>query len=314
LGKQLPVKQVKAGKEIREALINMGVFRDNGREHLNGSLVLPLHNLEGELTGLYGHKVSNKLRSGTTLELSTNKYFSIWNIFSIHNNSELIVCSNIMDALLCYSIGLTNVIGVFDNQGEIDKGVFSDIYKLAQPRLILVGDLSKSVLIEIGYECYQAALRKNETLVKYASDYPNATEAIGSLIREAEWLSSGNHDAVDVEENIPALLPIQREPDLLNDVVVLNNQHEAEITIADRLYRIRGLANNKQYDRLKVSIKVAIQDRFHIDQFDLYCARHRRMFINSASDELLVKPEVVKSVCWKGVDATGSATALDATG
>jgi DNA primase len=56
LGLRLPEKNRKTGAQIRGQLERLGVYRDSGHEHLNGSLVIPLFNEQGEAVNLYGRK------------------------------------------------------------------------------------------------------------------------------------------------------------------------------------------------------------------------------------------------------------------
>ena len=69
LGLRLPEKTRKAGAEIRTRLERLGVYRDSGHEHLNGSLVVPLLDAAGQVVNLYGRKVRNDLRAGTPAHL-----------------------------------------------------------------------------------------------------------------------------------------------------------------------------------------------------------------------------------------------------
>jgi DNA primase len=69
LGLRLPEKTRKAGAEIRTRLERLGVYRDSGHEHLNGSLVIPLFDAAGQVVNLYGRKIRNDLRAGTPLHL-----------------------------------------------------------------------------------------------------------------------------------------------------------------------------------------------------------------------------------------------------
>ncbi|MEW6585887.1 MAG: DNA primase, partial [Nitrospirota bacterium] len=67
------------------------------------------------------------------------------------------------------------------------------------------------------------------------------------------------------------------------------------IRLADRTYRIRGLDKNLSFDLLKVNIRVNVGERYHIDTLDLYHARQRESFIKTASEELEVNAEEIKS-------------------
>ena len=42
LGLKLPIKQLKAGREIRGRLERLGMFRASGHEHFTGSVVFPI--------------------------------------------------------------------------------------------------------------------------------------------------------------------------------------------------------------------------------------------------------------------------------
>ena len=62
----------------------------------------------------------------------------------------------------------------------------------------------------------------------------------------------------------------------------------------DREYRIRGLSKNLSFEIMKVNVRVSVGERYHIDTLDLYNARHRTMFINTAAEEIGVKHDVIK--------------------
>ena len=58
LGYRLPAKNRKAGAELRGKLQALGVFRATGHEHLSGSLVIPVGDVDGEVVQLYGRKLA----------------------------------------------------------------------------------------------------------------------------------------------------------------------------------------------------------------------------------------------------------------
>ena len=69
LGLRLPEKTRRAGEEIRTRLQRLGVLRESGHEHFNGSLVIPVIDPEGRVTEVYGRKITDGLRAGTPLHL-----------------------------------------------------------------------------------------------------------------------------------------------------------------------------------------------------------------------------------------------------
>ena len=69
LGLRLPEKTRKAGSEIRAQLQKLGLWRESGHEHFNGSVVVPVIAPSGEITEVYGRKITEGLRPGTPLHL-----------------------------------------------------------------------------------------------------------------------------------------------------------------------------------------------------------------------------------------------------
>ena len=64
LGYRLPDKNRKAGAEMRGRLQKLGILRESGHEHFNGSLVIPIFAAKGEVLGMYGRKITPNLRAG----------------------------------------------------------------------------------------------------------------------------------------------------------------------------------------------------------------------------------------------------------
>ena len=60
---------VLTGAKMRARLQGLGVLRDSGHEHLNGSLVVPIRDADGRVVNLYGRKIRDDLRKGTAYHL-----------------------------------------------------------------------------------------------------------------------------------------------------------------------------------------------------------------------------------------------------
>lgn len=69
---------------------------------------------------------------------------------------------------------------------------------------------------------------------------------------------------------------------------------DVHLTLGERRYRVRGLFKNTSFEMMRVALKVSIAELFHLDQIDLYNAKHRESFTAHAALELEVKPEVLK--------------------
>ncbi len=59
LGYRLPAKNRAAGAEMRGRLQQLGILRESGHEHFNGSVVIPVFGAEGEVVEMYGHVRGN---------------------------------------------------------------------------------------------------------------------------------------------------------------------------------------------------------------------------------------------------------------
>jgi DNA primase len=82
LGYRMPEKNRSAGAEQRGRLQQLGVLRENGREHLRGSIVIPIFNLEGEVVQMYGRKIAPRhlLREDTSEHLYLpGPHRGVWN-------------------------------------------------------------------------------------------------------------------------------------------------------------------------------------------------------------------------------------------
>ena len=64
LGYRLPAKNREAGAEMRGRLQQLGILRESGHEHFNGSLVIPVFDAEGEVVEMYGRKITRRLARG----------------------------------------------------------------------------------------------------------------------------------------------------------------------------------------------------------------------------------------------------------
>ena len=117
LGLRLPEKNRKAGADIRTRLERLGVYRESGHEHFNGSLVVPVLDQGGQVCELYGRKITAKLRPGTPLHLYLPAHQSrgrgVFNLAALQTpgvaSKELILCESIIDALSFWCAGYRNV-------------------------------------------------------------------------------------------------------------------------------------------------------------------------------------------------------------
>lgn len=115
LGYRLPSSVRKAGIDIRLALQAVGILRESGHEHLNGSVVVPVIDASGAITDLYGRKILNNLRHGTPLHLYLKgAHQGVWNAQGLLDSiaagqREIILCESLFDAMSYWVHGFDNV-------------------------------------------------------------------------------------------------------------------------------------------------------------------------------------------------------------
>ncbi len=118
LGLRLPEKNRKAGAEIRERLQRLGLIRDSGHEHFNGSLVIPILNGNGHVCGVYGRKILDNLRAGTPVHLYLpGPHRGVWNPDAFPASKEIILCESLIDALTFWCAGYRHVTAAYGVEG-----------------------------------------------------------------------------------------------------------------------------------------------------------------------------------------------------
>ena len=215
LGLRLPEKTRKAGADIRARLERLGVYRDSGHEHMNGSLVIPLFDAAGQVVNLYGRKVRNDLRAGTPahLYLPGSPRRGVFNrvAMTLGACEELIVCEALIDALTFWCAGLRNVTSAYGVEGVTDELVKAIKASGIKRALIAfdrdeAGERGAAKLAEclqgIGIDCFRVVFPKGMDANEYALKVTPAAKSLGLLIRKAEWMGKGaapKRDAVEPE-------------------------------------------------------------------------------------------------------------------
>jgi DNA primase len=118
LGYRLPAKNRREGAAIRGQLQRMGILRPSGHEHFNGSLVIPVFGEKGEVTEVYGRKITDHLREGTPVHLYLpGPHRGVWNAEALAASPELILCESLIDALSFWCAGYRNVTAAYGVEG-----------------------------------------------------------------------------------------------------------------------------------------------------------------------------------------------------
>ncbi|MBD8528277.1 toprim domain-containing protein [Pseudoxanthomonas sp. CAU 1598] len=203
LGYRLPMKQVKSGAAIRQQLQRLGVLRASGHEHLNGSLVIPVFDAEGQVSELYGRKITrdSKLTAGTPLHLYLpGPHRGVFNEQGLVGQEEVILCEALLDALTFWCAGYRNVTASYGVEGFTDE-IAAAIQRHGVKRVLIAYDADEAGnraaeklaqrLMADGLDCYRCRFPKGLDANQYALDVQPATKSLGLVIRQAEWLGNG---------------------------------------------------------------------------------------------------------------------------
>ena len=203
LGYRLPAMNRKAGQEIRTRLQKLGVLRDSGHEHLNGSLVVPILGEGGEVLGAYGRKITptHQLRAGTPLHLYLpGPHRGVFNVEALAASREVILCEALIDALTFWCAGFRNVTAAYGVEGFTHDHLAA--FKAYGTEHVLIaydrdeaGDraaesLAKKLTAE-GIGCSRVQFPKAMDANEYALKVQPAGKALGLLLRTAAWMGNG---------------------------------------------------------------------------------------------------------------------------
>lgn len=217
LGYRLPEKNRKAGAELRGKLQEIGILRESGHEHFNGSLVVPVMSREGRYAGapggstpatddyviseVYGRKITEGLRKGTAHHLYLpGPHAGVWNEAGLVGQKEVILCEALIDAMTFWVSGYRNVTASYGTSGFTDDhlAVFK---KQGIERVLIVYDRDEAgnnaaeklatQLQQEGFDCYRLNFPKGMDANQYALEVSPASKSLGVVIRSAQWMGTG---------------------------------------------------------------------------------------------------------------------------
>src|ERR1700678_1945735 len=230
LAYRLAPKQYKAGAEMRTALQRVGILRDSGHEHFNGSVVVPLFGGEGNdpaarpVVGAYARKLLDNLRAGTPKHLYLpGPHRGVFNREGLEGQPEIILCEALIDALTFWSAGYRNVTSCYGVNGMTEE-LLGALKSCGAQRILIAFDrdeagdrgaetLSKRLTAE-GLDCFRLLFPKGMDANAYACAVKPAEKSLGVVIRSAQWLGQG----------LPASMHAVSSP---RDLNTLNAIHDA---------------------------------------------------------------------------------------
>ena len=331
LGLRLPATQIKAGAEVRSRLQKIGLIRESGHEHFNGSLVVPVFDAAGHVVEVYGRKLLDNLRAGTPLHLYLpGPHRGVWNERALVDQAEVILTEALIDAMTFWCAGYRNVTAAYGVEGLTDDHLAA--FKRCGVQRVLIAfdrddagergaEKAAERLMAEGLECYRVQFPKGMDANEYALKVTPAEKSLGLVIRKAVWLGKGAPPAEAPGQHVEGVAmpaaaaepaPAVDDPSLAAvpvpaaapgaapaaDIAAEVTDDEVVMSFGDRRYRVRGLAKNLSAEVLKVNVLVSKLasdgEAYHVDSFDLYAARARAHYIAQAAKDLACREDVIK--------------------
>ena len=326
LGLRLPDKQRAAGAAIRDRLEKLGIYRASGHEHLNGCVVFPILDSGGDVLGLYGRKIVEAQTAGLPKHLYLpGPHRGVWNVAALAS-PEIILCEAVIDALTFWEHGHRHVTTAYGVEGFTQE--LEDAIIAAKVRTVFIafdrdeaGDRGAAKAAERlrtrGVECRRVLFPHNLDANEYARKVAPTGKSLSILLNAAQWLGKGHAvPSPDVSRApssselaakslaaptpapvaLPAPSPLTLTPDPAKEkspVLTVQGEHWG-LTLDGREYRVGGLEKAVASDLLKVTLRVKVGDRFHLDQVDLARDGDRRRFVDRAAEETGLHADLLK--------------------
>lgn len=291
LGLRLPEKNRKDGAAIRERLQRIGILRESGHEHFNGSLVIPVRDASGHVAEVYGRKLRDDLRPGTPKHLYLpGPHAGVFNLAGIvaagqreRGDREVILCEALIDALTFWCAGFTNVTSAYGVEGFTDD-ILASFKANGIERVFIAYDRDEAGdraatklgarLIAEGFEVLRVVFPPGMDANEYAHRQAPADQALALVLRQAQWLGGAQpvtEPATAAEEKTatpPAAEPVPSveetpappslaavpTPQAAAAAMPLDLPEELQLDTGSITWRVRGWKKNASAEVMKVNL------------------------------------------------------------
>lgn len=269
--------------DILDGLKMLGVLKADGREHFEGCITVPIFDDRGNVTGIYGRRITDDEPKHLYLP---GPHRGVWNGGSARTNQTLLIAEAIFDGLALWQAGFRNVIAIYGTNGWTpDHEALFKANPIREVFLCLDNDDAGRTGTERLKEIL-SLLVKAVHVVQWPDGVKDAADFF--LSRSTAEFETLLKAAAPQPEQKPATI----------------SQGEEQITMtptgfvavyAGRRYECQAIEQPNPA-RLKATVKaVAPGGRFHIDTVDFYLSRHRRVFIGEVARLLRESAELIEA-------------------
>ena len=200
LGLRLPLKNRRAGEELRGRLQRLGVLRETGHEHFNGCLVIPIFDEQGTVVEMYGRRVAEPKAEQSKHLYLPGPHHGVWNWEALKGSRSVILCEALIDALTFWVNGFRNVTCAYGVEGFGAEHLVA--FKRHGIEQVLIaydrddaGDGAAEKLaeklVEHGMSCYRVLFPRGMDANDYALKVSPANRALELALRKATWMGRG---------------------------------------------------------------------------------------------------------------------------
>lgn len=225
LGYRLPHSQTQLGRELRQKLEELGVYRATGHEAMRGCVVVPLFDEEGRAVQLYGRRIERAERGAVPHLYLAGGHRGVFNRAGIQGCEEVILCEAVIDALTFWCAGYRNVTTAYGVEGVTEE-IIAALVQANVKRVKIAFDRDEAgdrgaervaaKLEGLGIETYRVVFPRGMDANEYARKVGPAGKSLGLVLRHAEWMGRGKPPvALMVVEEPPApepIAPLEAEP------------------------------------------------------------------------------------------------------
>ncbi len=267
----------RSGKIIDE-LKTLGVLSNNGNERFHGCVVIPILDVEGNITTLYGQA----MEGGKHIYL-LKRQSGLFNCGIMKTYPEIIFVGSVLDVLSMEMCGIHNAVSIQNRNGLSERGIkLMKEHEVTKIILLLDGDKpGQDASIELmGRLSGQFSVKNiplpdnmdpNEYLVKHG---PEKLQSVFSLAAAPK---------APAKEKIPIM------ESSCNSVA----GNSFSITFGLRKYQIVGL--EKRQRNLRATIRAEKGGRLHVDTIDFYSAKMRKQLAQDICLSFEELPETVNA-------------------
>jgi DNA primase catalytic core len=219
------------GERLRSRLTQLGLWRENGHEHFNGCIVVPLGNATGGSVSLYGRRAQP---ADLKHLYPPGPHRGLFNRPCL-NQPEIILCEAVFDALTFWANGFKNVTCLFGTEGFTDE-LWEALKKVQRVRIAYDADDAGERAAQRdtgrfqkhGMEVFRVKFPHGMDANEYACKVKPADKSLALLMNAAQWADARSpaapppeprkHVAMVVDELTGDPLPIVDKESLTTGV------------------------------------------------------------------------------------------------